>query len=136
MISILTLLIIVWFMIYSAARFLQYHRIVTEYKERTTAVVVDVSDHPKAKKKEPAAVDVVMQYTIDGKERRSEITVPADTASRYVTGKEYEICYKVSPNGTVHIASWSSATKKIMYGYIAALAVEFGAFVVLWWSML
>lgn len=136
MISLLTLLIIVWFMIYTAARFLQYYRIVTEYKDRTTAVVLEVTDHPRKKKKEPPAVDVVMQYQIDGKEGRSEITVPADTASRYTVGKEYEICYKVSPNGTVHIASWSTANKKIMIGYIVALAVEFGAFVVLWWSML
>ncbi|MDO4490568.1 MAG: hypothetical protein Q4B85_05855 [Lachnospiraceae bacterium] len=136
MISIFALIIIVWFMIYTAARFLQYHRIVHDYKEVTTAKVVGVSPHEKKNKKEKPAVDVVMEYIIQGKEGRSEVTVPADQEDRYAQGKEFQICYKVDPNGTVHIASWSQANKKIMIGYGAAIAVEFAAFVILWWSML
>ncbi|MCQ2500451.1 MAG: hypothetical protein MJ117_03765 [Lachnospiraceae bacterium] len=136
MISILTLLIIVWFMIFTASRFLQYYRIVTEYKNTTMAKVLEVSDHPIKNKKQKPAVDVVMQYEIDGNEGKSEIIVPADLGGQYEVGKEFKICYKIDPNGTVHIASWSPANKKIMIGHAAAIAVEFAAFVILWWSML
>lgn len=136
MISFLTLFIIVWFMIFTATRFLQYYRIVTEYKGTTTAKVVEVTDHPLKKKKQKPAVDVVMQYEIDGQEGKSEIVVPKEVAGKYQPGAEFPICYKVDPNGTVHIASWSSANKKIMIGHAAAIVIEFAAFVILWWSML
>ncbi len=129
MVTILTLIIILWFMIFTASRFLQYYRIVTEYKKRTTASVLEVTDHPRTRKKEKPAKDVVMSYMLDGEEKKSEITVPAELADQYVPGKEFEICCKVDPNGTVHIASWSSANKKLMIGHIIALVVELIAFI-------
>ncbi|MDO4617724.1 MAG: hypothetical protein Q4B03_09800 [Lachnospiraceae bacterium] len=130
MITILTLFIILWFMIFTASRFLQYYRIVTEYKERTIATVEEITDHPKARKKDKPAKDVLMSYELNGERMKSEITVPADTIDRYTIGKEFEICCKVDPNGTVHIASWSSANKKIMFSHLGALAVEMAAFVI------
>lgn len=136
MISFFTLLIIIWFMIYTAARFLQYYRIVTEYKQTATAKVAGISPHEKKHKKEKPAVDVLLEYQLNGEEVKSEITVPATAADRYTIGREFPICCKVSANGTVHIASWSSANKKILIGYGFAIAVEFAAFVILWWSML
>ncbi len=129
MVTILTLIIILWFMIFTASRFLQYYRIVKEYKIRTGAVVVEVTDHPAVRKKEKPAKDVVLSYTLDSGEKKSEITVPAETAGKYEIGAEFEICCKEDPNGTVHIASWSPANKKIMIGHLCALAVEFIAFV-------
>lgn len=131
MTTILTLFIIAWFMLFTATRFLQYYRIVSEYKTRTTARVEEISDHPKQRKKEKPAMDVVMSYTLDGKEGKSEITVPAEIARQYTIGKEFEVCCKTDPNGTVHIASWSPANKKIMIGHLIALIIEFAAFVII-----
>lgn len=136
MLSFLTLFIIVWFMIFTAARFFQYFRIVTEYKDVTTAVVEKVTEHVPSGKREKKALDVILTYMIDGEEKRSEITVPGNAADKYTVGKEFEICYRVSDNGTVHIASYSSAKKKIIYGHIAALILELAAFIILWYSML
>lgn len=129
MITILTLIIIVWFMIYTASRFLQYYRIVTEYRKEASATVKEITDHPVSHKKEKPAKDVLMTYTLDGTERSSEITVPAAAAGNYTIGKTFEICCKEDPNGTIHIASRSSANKKILIGHLAALAVEFAAFI-------
>ncbi len=129
MITILTLFIIAWFMIFTASRFLQYYRIVTEYKERSTATVLEISDHQKQHKKEKPAKDVVMGYNLHGSEHTSEVTVPADQIHQYPIGKEIEICCKVDPNGTIHIASWSDANKKIMISNLVVLAIEFAAFV-------
>lgn len=136
MIPMLTLFIIIWFLMFSATRFLQYYRIVKEYKGQTVARVAKVSSHEKKKKKEKPAVDVLLTYMIDGKEGQSEVIVPAEMADKYPVGKELEICYKISPNGAVHIASYSSANKKIMYGHLAAIGVELGAFILIWVSML
>lgn len=123
-------------MIFSATRFLQYYRIVSEYKSVTQATVVRVANRVPGKKKEKPAVDVVMSYVIDGKEGTSEVTVPADMAGQYEIGKTFDICYYVAGNGAVHIASYSSANKKIMYGHLAAVLIELATFILLWWYML
>ncbi len=117
------------------ARFFQYYRIVNEYKEQTTATVYKVSKHTPANKKEPPAVDVILSYTIDGKEGHSEIIVPVKQADMYRLGAELEICYKVSGNGAVHIASAGTASRKLMYGYIAGIVAVLIAFVVIWINM-
>lgn len=123
-------------MIFTAARFFQYFRIVTEYKDVTTAVVEKVTEHVPSGKREKKALDVILKYMIDGEEKRSEIIVPENAAEKYIAGKEFEICYKVSDGGAVHIASHSPANKKIMYGHIAVLVLELAAFIILWYFML
>lgn len=134
--TIIALLFFIWAMLFTAARFLQYFRIVKEYTEKTTAKVVRVSRHEPNNKKEKEAVDVVMEYTIEGKEGQSEVTVPATMKQQYPLGKELPICYKVSENGTVHIASDTTATKKLMYAYAIAIVIEFLAFFIVWWMMI
>ena len=134
--SLLGLVLIIWAMFYTATRFLQYFRIVKEYKDRTTAKVIRVTTHERKSKREKKAVDVILEYVINGKEGRSEVVVPVEYSDQYPLGKEVSICYSVSGNGAVHIASDTTATKKLMYGYAAAIAVEFIAFVVIWWMML
>ena len=74
-----------------------------------------------------------MEYKIDGKEGQTEVTVPAEMAQQYPLDKELAICYKVSGDGTVHIASDTTATKKLMYAYAIAIGVEFLAFFIIWW---
>ena len=124
------------FMIFTAARILQYYRIVSQYKDTTQATVTKVTGHERKKKKERPAVDVKLEYMIGEKEGASEIVVPVDVAEQYAVGKEFTICYKVSPNGAVHIASYSPANKKILIGYVAALIIEIVAFVLIWLSIL
>ena len=120
--TIIALLFFIWAMLFTAARFLQYFRIVKEYTEKTTAKVVRVSRHEPNNKKEKEAVDVV--------------TVPATMMQQYPLGKELPICYKVSENGTVHIASDTTATKKLMYAYAIAIGIELLAFFIVWWMMI
>ena len=45
MLYYITLVLVFWALIYTAARFLQYYRIVKNYKEETQAVVKQVRDH-------------------------------------------------------------------------------------------
>lgn len=134
--TILALLFILWAMLFTVARFFQYFKIVKEYTDKTTAKVVQVKRHEPANKKEKPAVDVVMEYHIDGKEGRSEVVVPLAMAEQFPLDKEVSICYKVSGNGAVHIASDTSATKKLMYAYATAIGVEFLAFFIIWWMMI
>lgn len=136
MFAFIYLFSLLWFMIFSIGRFFQYYRIVNEYKDKTTAKVIRVKSHERTNKKEKKAVDVLMEYTIDGKEGRSEVVVPLQMSDQYPLDKEVAICYKVSGNGAVHIASDTSATKKLMYAYAIAIAVEFAAFAAIWWMML
>lgn len=132
MLFYITLLLVFWALIYTAARFLQYFRIVKNYKDQTTASVVGISTHTPSGKKEPPAVDVVLQYTIDGKEGRSEIVIPEEQAGNYEIGKTVDICYYVAGNGAVHIASAGDGPKKLMYGYLAAIIIELVVYVIIW----
>ena len=123
-------------MIYTSARFLKYFRIVKDYKDKTTATVLRVSDHEPVRKKETPAIDVVLGYTIDGKEGSTEVVVPVSQADKYVPGTEVEICYNVLPNGTVNIASAGDGPKRMMYGYLGAIVLELVIYYVIWRLML
>ena len=128
----LTLFLIFWALIYTAARFLKYLRIVREYKDTTTATVLRVSPHEAVRKREEPAVDVVLGYTIDGKDGSTEVVVPASQAGRYAPGTTVDISYNVQPNGTINIASAGDGPKKLMYGYLAAIILELVIYYVIW----
>lgn len=132
MLHYLTLFLVFWALIYTSARFLRYFRIVKDYKDQTVARVVRIQNHTPANRKEKPAVDVLLEYTIDGKEGRSEIIVPTDAADQYTVGNELDICYYVAGNGAVHIASAGDAPRKLMYGYLAAIVVELVVYAVIW----
>ncbi len=132
MLYYLTLFLIFWALIYTAARFLRYYRIVREYKNETTATVASVSNHEQVRKNEPPAVDVILEFSIDGEKKRSEIIVPAEKAGEYEVGKAVDICYYVAGNGAVHIASAGDGPKKMMYGYLAAIVIELVIYYVVW----
>ena len=57
MLYYITLVLVFWALIYTAARFLQYYRIVKNYKEETQAVVKQIREHTPAGRKEPPALD-------------------------------------------------------------------------------
>lgn len=132
MINYITLFLIFWAMIYSAARFLKYFRIVKDYKDETEATVLRISGHTPLNKKEIPAIEVVLGYTIDGREGSTEIIVPESQAERYEIGKKIAVCYHVSENGTVNIASAGGGPKKMMYGYLAAIILEVIVYAVVW----
>ena len=136
MVFFLTLFLVFWALIYTSARFLKYFRIVKDYKDTTTATVLRVSDHEPVRKKETPALDVVLGYTIDGKEGSTEVVVPVSQADKYVPGTEMEICYNVLPNGTVNIASAGDGPKRMMYGYLGAIVLELVIYYVIWRLML
>ena len=81
MLYYITLVLVFWSLIYTAARFLQYFRIVKNYKEETQATVRQIRDHEPAGRKEPPALDVLLSYEIAGEERSSEIVVPREQAA-------------------------------------------------------
>ena len=132
----IALILIIWSMIFTAARFLQYFKIVKEYTGHATAKVLAVSPHERKNKKEKKAIDVKLGYVIDGKEGSTEIIAPQEMADQYLLDKEFPIVYKISGNGAVHIATDSQAPRRLMIGYGVAIFIEFAAFVVIWWSML
>lgn len=132
MLYYLTLFLVFWALIYTAARFLQYFRIVRNYKEETRAVVRQVRDHTPSHPKEPPALDVLLSYEIGGEEKTSEIIVPREQAARYQVGNSVGICYYVEKNGTVHIATSGDAPRKLMYAYLAAIILEIVIYVVIW----
>ena len=136
MVFYLTLFLVFWAMLYTVARFFRFFRIVKEYTGQTTATIVRTHDHEPGDKREKPAVDVVMEYEIDGVRGSSQIVVPLEHAGEYEPGRTVDICYKVSPNGTVHIASAGSAPKKLMYGYLAAIVIEIVVYIVIWRIML
>lgn len=136
MVFFLTLFLVFWALIYTSARFLKYFRIVKDYKDKTTATVLRVSDHEPVRKKETPTIDVVLGYTIDGKEGSTEVVVPVSQADKYVPGTEVEICYNVLPNGTVNIASAGDGPKRMMYGYLGAIVLELVIYYVIWRLML
>lgn len=132
MLYYITLFLVFWALIYTAARFLQYFRIVKNYKEETQATVRQVRDHEPAGKKEPPALDVVLAYEIDGEEKTSEVVVPREHAARYQVGSRVAIRYYVEENGTVHVATAGDAPRKLMYAYLGAFILELVIYVVIW----
>jgi hypothetical protein len=128
----LTLILIFWALIYTAARFLQYFRIVKNYKEETTATVEEVRNHEPSRPKDPPALDVILSYEVGGQEKSSEIIVPQEQAAKYQVGSRVGIRYYMEENGTVHIATAGDAAKKIMYGYLAAIILELVIYAVVW----
>ncbi|MBR4764313.1 MAG: hypothetical protein IK087_08880 [Lachnospiraceae bacterium] len=127
-----TLFLVFWALIFTAARFLQYFRIVKNYKEETQATVTQIRDHEPANKKEPPALDVLLTYQIDGEERSSEIIVPREQAERYQVGGRVGIRYYAEENGAVHIASAGDAPRKIMFAYLALIVLEIVIYAVIW----
>jgi len=132
MIFYLALFLLMWSMIFSAARFLQYFRIVKNYKERTVAKVADVTVRTNLRKHEKKAVNVTLEYEINGKTGRSEVPVESKYAGNFALGKEVSIRYYVAENGAVHIASDNDAIKKFMIGHLAAIILELAAFILIW----
>lgn len=132
MLYYITLFLVFWALIYTAARFLQYFRIVKNYKEETQATVTQVRDHEPASKKEPPALDVVLVYEIGGEEKTSEVVVPREQAAQYQVGSKVGIRYYVEENGTVHIATAGDAPRKLMYAYLGAFILELVIYVVIW----
>ena len=127
-----TLFLVFWALIFTAARFLQYFRIVKNYKEETQATVTQIRDHEPVNKKEPPALDVLLTYQIDGEERSSEIIVPRQQAERYQVGRRVGIRYYAEENGAVHIASAGDAPRKIMFAYLALIVLEIVIYAVIW----
>ena len=112
--------------------FLQYYRIVKNYKEETQATVKQIRDHEPANRKEPPALDVLLSYEIDGEERSSEVVVPREHAAQYQVGSRVGIRYYVEENGAVHVATAGDAPRRIMYGYLAAIVLEIVIYAVIW----
>ncbi|MBQ9031820.1 MAG: hypothetical protein IJ106_10270 [Parasporobacterium sp.] len=132
MIFYLALFLLMWSMIFSAARFLQYFRILRNYKEHAVATVVNVTKRMAMRKHEKKAVNVTLEYEIDGKPGRSEVPVESKYAENFALGKEVPIRYYVAENGAVHIASDNDSIKKFMIGHLAAVILEITAFVLIW----
>lgn len=132
MLYYITLVLVFWALIYTAVRFLQYYRIVKNYKEETQAVVKQIRDHEPANRKEPPALDVLLSYEIAGEERSSEVVVPREQAAQYQVGSKMGIRYYMEENGAVHIATAGDAPRKIMYAYLAAIILEIVIYAAIW----
>ena len=132
MLYYITLVLVFWSLIYTAARFLQYFRIIKNYKEETQATVRQIRDHEPAGRKEPPALDVLLSYEIAGEERSSEIVVPREQAAQYQVGSRVGIRYYVEENGTVHVATAGDAPRKLMCAYLAAIILEIVIYAVIW----
>ena len=135
MIFYIALFLLMWSMIFSAARFLQYFRIIKNYKERAVATVVNVTTKTDLRKHERKAVNVTLEYEINGKTGRSEVTVESKYAGNFALGSQMPVRYYVADNGAVHIASDNSSVKKLMIAHIAAIVLEITAFVLIWIHM-
>lgn len=121
---IILILLVIWSMLYTLSRFIKYYRIVKDYKDTATAEVLSVKTHVPGHKKEPPAIDVMIEYDIHGKATRSEIVVPQAHAEKYEVGNKLDICYYVADNGAVHVASAGDGPRKLMRGYLAAIIIE------------
>ena len=132
MLYYITLVLVFWALIYTAARFLQYYRIVKNYKEETQAVVKQIRDHEPSGRKEPPSLDVLLSYEIGGEKRSSEVVVPREQAAQYQAGNKVGIRYYVEENGAVHIATAGDAPRKIMYAYLAAIILEIVIYAAIW----
>ena len=132
MLYYITLVLAFWALIYTAARFLQYYRIVKNYKEEAQATVMQIRDHTPSDRKEPPALDVLLSYEAGGEERSSEVVVSRDQASQFQVGSKIGIRYYVEENGAVHIATAGDAPRKIMYAYLAAIVLEIVIYALIW----
>ena len=132
MLYYITLVLVFWALIYTAARFLQYYRIVKNYKEETQASVRQIREHTPSDRKESPALDVLLSYEIGGEERSSEVVVPQEQAAQYQVGNRVGIRYYVEENGAVHIATAGDAPRKIMYAYLAAIVLEIVIYAAIW----
>ncbi len=128
---IILILLVIWSMLYTVTRFIKYYRIVRDYKDQATATVISTKNHVPGGRKEKPALDVVLEYEIDGKATRSEIIVPVEQAGKYEVGSRHEICYYVAGNGAVHIASAGDGPRRLMYGYLAAIVIEIIVYVII-----
>lgn len=131
-INITFILLVIWSMLYTLSRFIKYYRIVRDYKDTAEATVISVSNHVPGRRKEPPAIDVVIEYDIDGKDTRSEIVVPQEHAEKYEVGSKLDIRYFVADNGAVHVASAGDGPRKLMRGHLAALILEIVVYVIIW----
>ena len=129
---IILIFLIIWSMFFTVSRFIKYYRIVRDYKDEADAVVVSTKKHTPGHKKEPPALDVVIEYEYDGSPKRSEIIVPEDQAGRYEPGTELRIRYYMAGNGAMHVASAGDGPRKLMYGYLAAIILEIIIYVAIW----
>lgn len=154
MVYYLSLFLILWAMIFSIGRFFRYYRIVKEYTGHTEAKVIRVqmplplqaaaqrsgngtrNRRGSSTGKAGKAAQVLLEYCIEGTTGHAEIAVPPEEAGRFSVGTEVAICYKVSGNGAVHIASDTGANKALLRAHALAIAVELAAFVLIWRSML
>lgn len=131
-INITFILLVIWSMLFTLSRFIKYYRIVRDYKDTAEATVVSVSNHVPGRRREPPAVDITIEYSIDGKDTRSEIVVPQEQAGKYELGSKLDICYYVADNGAVHVASAGDGPRKLMYGHLGALVLEIIVYVIIW----
>lgn len=131
-INILLILLVIWSMLFTLSRFIKYFRIVKYYKNTAEATVISVSNHVPGRRKEPPAIDVTIEYDINGKTTHSEIVVPQEHAAKYEIGNKLDICYYVADNGAVHVASAGDGARKLMYGHLAALFLEIIVYVIIW----
>ncbi len=132
MLYYITLFLVFWALIYTAARFLQYFRIVKNYKEETVATVRQIRDHAPDGRREPPAVDVLLAYEAGGEQRSSEVVVPREHAAQYQVGSKVGIRYYMEENGTVHVATAGDGPRKLMYAYLAAFVLELVIYAVIW----
>ena len=132
MIYYIALFLLIWSMIFSGIRFLQYYRIVRHYRKRAIAKVVSVTQHLELRKHEKKAVDVILEYDIDGTVGRSEVVIESKYSGNFALGQEIPIRYYVAPNGAVHVASENSAITKFMIAHGCAVLFELAAFIVIW----
>ena len=131
-INVIFILLVIWSMLYTLSRFIKYYRIVRDYKDTAEATVISVSNHVPGRRKEPPAVDVMIEYDINGVPTRSEIVVPQEHAAKYEIGNKLDICYYVADNGAVHVASAGDGPKKLMRGHLIALLLEIVVYVIIW----
>lgn len=130
-INITFILLMIWTMFYTFSRFLKYYRIVRDYKDTAEATIVSVSSHTPGRRNEPPAVDVTIEYSIDGRDTRSEIVIPQEQAGNYEPGSKLDICYYVADNGAVHVASAGDGPRKLMRGHLTALAIEVIVYIII-----
>ena len=133
MVFYLALFLIAWSMIFTAGKFLQYYKIERNYQNKTKARIAQMSPHAHIKgESKEKKTDLILEYEIDGKRGRTEVTMTTAAAQEYSLGDELSIRYYQSPNGAVHLASDNGAVRKFVFGYGFAIIVELIAFVIIW----
>ena len=121
--TILILLVLFWSLIMACSRFLLYLRIVRDYKNEADAKIIRVKERPPQGKRDPGGLDVTVSYEIEGEEKLSEFFVDINQKEKYKEEERVKIRYYVAENGAIHIASAGDGPKKLMYGYLFAIAI-------------